>query len=167
MFIARLIAGLALLVLGRNLFWLVVALIGFAAAATLATSLFQGQPEALLLLIAVVAGIIGALLAVTIERIAAALAGGLAGGVLLTGLANLLGLNSGNLSWVLFVVGAVAGALAVIVLQDWALIVLTSATGATLIAQSFALELLPRLVVFGTALALGVIVQARMMERRT
>jgi len=165
MLFARLLAGVLLVVVGRNLFWLVVAALGFAAAATLTAGLLQGQSELLVLGLSLVIGVIGAVVAIGLQPLGAALAGALAGGVLLTGLADMLGQTNGTLVWVLFVVGAVLGAIIVLALFDWALIVLTSAAGATLIARSLPLGPVVGFVVFAVALAAGVIIQSRTVRR--
>ena len=57
------LAGIALLVLGRKLFWLFVGVVGFVAGAALATQLFEIQPDWLVIVFALGAGLLGALLA--------------------------------------------------------------------------------------------------------
>jgi hypothetical protein len=80
MLIGRILAGALLLVLGRKLFWLFVAVVGFATGLMLATRFFQTQPEWLQLLIGIGFGLVGALLAYFFQEIAIAVAGFLAGG---------------------------------------------------------------------------------------
>jgi hypothetical protein len=75
MLVARSIVGAALLVFGRKLFWLFVAGIGFIAGLNVATSYLKGSPQWLILLLALVAGLIGALLAVFAQSIAIGIAG--------------------------------------------------------------------------------------------
>ena len=60
MFPERILAGGLLLVLGRKLFWLYVALLGFAAGLTVASQLFHIQQEWLQLVIGIAFGIVGA-----------------------------------------------------------------------------------------------------------
>ena len=76
--IIRLLAGGALLVLGRKLFWLFVAAVGFAAGWAVATDLLSVQPEWLALVIAVAVGVVGVLVAQFVQRLAHR-AGGLPG----------------------------------------------------------------------------------------
>ena len=74
--------GAVVLLFGRKLFWLCVAAIGFAAGVELAPHLVH-EPSALLsLTIALLLGIIGALLAVFLQKIAIGVLGFLAGGKL-------------------------------------------------------------------------------------
>jgi hypothetical protein len=109
--------------------------VGFLAGLVYAPQLFQGQPGWVLLLIAVLAGVVGALLAVALQRIAVALAGFLIGGYLLNALLTATGVDPGGLAWLTFVVGGLAVALLVTGLFDWALILLSALTGATLVCR--------------------------------
>src|SRR3972149_5355253 len=137
MFAGRILAGGLLLVLGRKLFWLFVAILGFAAGLTAASRLFYVQPEWLQLVIGIAVGILGALLAYFLEKVAIAVAGFLGGAYIATSLAISLAGNIGPkgdvLNWVLFIVGGIVGAVLAVVLFDWALIILSSLVGALLI----------------------------------
>jgi len=83
--------GILLLLFGRRAFWIFVAVVGFIAGLTFATMFLHGQPELVILLIAIVAGVIGAVLAIMLEWLAILIAGFLAGGYLATSLAVTLG----------------------------------------------------------------------------
>ena len=72
------LAGLALLTLGRRLFWLFVGLVGFAVGVALAAQFVQG-PEWQVLVIALAAGLVGILFALVLQQAALALAGFIAG----------------------------------------------------------------------------------------
>ena len=74
------VVGGLLLVAGRKLFWLFVGVVGFAIAFVLATRYLRIEPEWLSFIIALAAGVAGALLAVVLKQLAIALAGFLAGG---------------------------------------------------------------------------------------
>src|SRR5437016_14040739 len=74
--------GVVVLFFGRKLFWLCVAAIGFAAGVELAPRLVQEPSVLLSLTIALLLGIIGALLALFLQKIAIAVLGFLAGGKL-------------------------------------------------------------------------------------
>lgn len=161
--ILRIVVGVALLTLGRRLFWLFVAGIGFVAAITLATRLLHNQPEWLILVLALFVGLIGALLAVLLERLAIGVAGFLAGGYFALSLVEALGLRVGPVSWLPFLIGGVLGAVLVIALFDWALILLSSLTGASLIAQSLPLTPPIRILLFAIVLIIGIIIQASLM----
>lgn len=143
MFAGRILAGGLLLVLGRKLFWLFVAILGFAAGLTVAARLFHVQPEWLQLVTGLAVGILGALLAYFLEKVAIAVAGFLGGAYIATSLAISLAGNMGQqgdvLSWVFFIVGGIVGAVLAVMLFDWALIILSSLAGALLVMEGLKL----------------------------
>src|SRR5207247_9214422 len=74
--------GIVILLFGRKLFWLCVAAVGFVAGVELAPHLVN-EPSALLqLTVAIVLGLIGALLALFLQKVAIAVFGLLVGGKL-------------------------------------------------------------------------------------
>jgi hypothetical protein len=162
------LAGLALLTLGRRLFWLFVGLVGFAAGIVLATQFVHG-PEWQVLLIALAAGLVGVLFALVLQQAAVALAGFIAGGYLVFTLLNGLGWDAGGpywaLYWTLVIVGGVVGAALVLALFEWALIVLSSLTGAVLIVQTIHLGTLLAAVLIAVLFIIGVVIQAGLRRR--
>jgi hypothetical protein len=158
----RIIAGGLLLILGRKLFWLFVALLGFATGLTVATSLFHIEQEWLQLIIGIAFGIVGALLAYFLQEIAITVAGFLAGAYVATILARNFIQNADVLTWVLFFIGGIVGAILMATLFDWALIILSSLAGALLITEGMHLaNPLSWLVTLGLFI-LGIIIQANM-----
>src|ERR1041385_9171955 len=77
--IISVLVGLALLLFGRRLFWLFVAALGFAIGLQLAPYLSQNPPLWLSLLLSLGLGLLGALLAVVLQKLAIAIAGFLGG----------------------------------------------------------------------------------------
>lgn len=166
MLIGRIVAGGLLLVLGRKLFWLFVAVVGFAIGLAFAERLFSAQPEWVQLVIGIVFGIVGAILAHFFQEIAIAVGGFLAGAyIALTLYASLSGApaaNGSGLGWILFFVGGIIGAVVAFMLFDWALIILSSLSGALLITEGFNLAgPMGWLAVIGLFI-LGVIIQANL-----
>ncbi|MEW5718315.1 MAG: hypothetical protein AB1817_06810 [Chloroflexota bacterium] len=157
----KVIEGIALLTLGRKLFWLFVALIGFEAGAFVAARVFTHQPDWIVLVIAIAAGIVGALLAVFLQQVVVAGAGFVAGGYVSVALLDLFNLDFGLLALFAFVVGGMIGAAFVIALFDWALIGLSSLAGAMALTQiflprsAFALAALVVLFIIGVAIQVG------------
>src|SRR5438046_9773578 len=72
--------GIVILLFGRKLFWLCVAAIGFAAGAEIAPHLVNEPSPLLALTVALVLGLIGALLALFLQNIAISVLGFIAGG---------------------------------------------------------------------------------------
>jgi hypothetical protein len=127
--------GLLLLFFGRKLFWFFVGAIGFVAGLQIATRLVGGQSEAVLLVIALGLGLIGAVLAIVLQRIAVAVAGWIAGGYLAWRFAQASGWDDQATIWILVVAGAIAAAIVVSLLFGWALIILSAATGAIIVSD--------------------------------
>jgi hypothetical protein len=158
--ILRLVAGFLLLVFGRSLFWLFCAAIGFLIGAAFAARLLPGEPEVIVLVVALAVGLIGALLALVAPSAVGALAGFVAGGYLAVTLIEIVGLGVGNLTWLPFVAGGIVGAAIVLMLFDWALIGLSSLMGAVAIAAALAPRGVPAILAIGVLFVVGVIVQA-------
>ncbi len=162
----RLLIGAALLAAGQRLFWLFVGAIGFVAGVQLATRFFADMTSLNVLLVGLVAGLIGAALAVMLQHMAVAVAGFVAGGYIALAVLEMVGLNAGRLEWLVFVAGGLVGTLLLAATFDWALIVLSSLVGAAVIVQ--ALDLSPvvsSLLLLGLT-ALGIAVQAGLFVRR-
>jgi hypothetical protein len=165
--VLRLLAGLALLLAGRRLYWLFVAAIGFVAGLELAPRLLPSQPDIVIVMVAAVVALAGALLAVAAQAIVIGIAGFLAGAAAGVLLLRTLGFDSDVVMLIVGLGGGVVGALVSFLLFDWALIVLTSLAGASLIvgetARLVTLPSLPPLVFVIALAAVGVLVQARLL----
>lgn len=151
-------AGALLLVLGWKLFWLFVGVVGFAAGLQAAQWALGPQPFWVLWAAGLVCGIVGAVLALFLQKFAIVISGFLAGGTIALHLVVMLGYHAGVL---IVLIGGVVGAVALYLLFDWALVFLSSVAGATLIVEALGSQLpyAPALVVV-LAVA-GVIFQAR------
>src|SRR5215468_9731320 len=120
----RLLAGVVLLLFGRQVFWVFVGALGFVLGMDLAGQLMpQGGP--MVLVVALAVGIIGALFAYLFYKLAIADAGFLAGGRIGIALAASLTPLSEQATWLVFVVAGVVAALLLVVIFDWALIALS------------------------------------------
>lgn len=158
-------AGILLLFLGRRLFWLFVAVIGFIVGFNLAVQNLAAESTWVAIVIGLVAGLIGAVLAVLFQRAAVALAGFLAGSYLAGYLLAALGVDLAGFAWLVSLVGGIIGAILVFVLFDWALIVLSSLVGASLIAPLVTPESTAQTLVFVLLALIGIVVQAGLMRR--
>jgi len=164
--IVPIIAGIILLLFGRRLFWLFIATAGFLAGWSFARENLDIHPEGSLLLVAVVVGLIGALVAIFLQRAAVALAGFFSGGYLALNLAVELGYKSAGTA--ASIIGGIIGAMLLWVAFDWALILLSSMTGAVLITNALHNRPLSDAVTVGIFLgsfALGLVVQADQLKR--
>ncbi len=163
----RILAAIGLLLFGRKLFWLFVGLIGFVWGIHVATRFFTGQPEWIVLAIALTAGVLGALLALFLQWLAVGLAGFLAGGYIIVRALHVSGLTTGGMDWVLFLIGGIIGVILIIVLFDWALIILSSLVGAGLITESVHLAHSEVMLLFIVLAVAGIIVQSRLVKTRS
>jgi hypothetical protein len=163
-----LLLGLLLLLLGRRLFWLFVAIAGFVGGVEVAPYVLPHQSELFMLIVAIVLGVIGALLAVFLQKIAIAIAGFAVGGYLAAVLcAPLLG-GSGVAypgAWLCFLIGGILGAILLFVFFNWALIILSSMHGAHLILRSLAPPEHYFTILFVILALLGIIIQAATYRR--
>lgn len=158
---AAVLFGAVLLFFGRKLFWLFVAVVGFLFGLEFGAQIMVGAEQWVIWLVALVIGLVGALLAVLLQRVAIILAGAAAGGLFFMNLAVAGGMNN-TFQLAAFIVGAIVAGILAALLFDWALIILSAITGASLIAGAFTLS--PAIAAL-TAVALcilGIIVQARM-----
>jgi hypothetical protein len=159
--IFNIILGLTLLLFGRKLFWLFVAIAGFLVGLEFTGVILVDQPQWVLLLVALGAGLFGALLAVFVERAAFALAGFYAGAYLVLIVAQSFGVG-GN-SMVLFVTGGVIGAVFAVLIMDWTIIVLSCLVGAGAIVEGLDLGQTMGTIVFVALAIFGAFVQAKLI----
>ncbi|KPJ99987.1 MAG: hypothetical protein AMK71_08870 [Nitrospira bacterium SG8_35_4] len=160
----QIISGLILLAMGRKLFWLFIALMGFLVGMELAGIILFKQPFWVILLVAIITGLLGAVTAVFAQRVAFALAGFFAGGYLV-----LIGAHSFGAYGapeLIFIVGGITGALLSTVFIDWAIIMLSSFAGAGIIVKVLALGKIPGLIVFVVLVSAGVFIQRWQIKER-
>ncbi len=165
MALLRFIVGVAVATAGRQLYWLFVAAAGLIFGLGLAERVPGLDSELLRIVIGLAGGVIGAILAIVLQRIAVAVAGFLIGGYAATVLLDTLNVDAGTLTWVLFVVAGILGAVLVYGLFDWALIGLSSLAGAALITQALPFSAPVSVVLFLGLFVLGFVVQATTFER--
>ena len=160
--------GIVLLLAGRRLYWLFVAAVGFVLGSLLAQNFFEqgtaGNQDAwIIFAVAILAGILGAILAVFFQKLAVALAGAAAGAFGGWALFELLGAES--VAWIGLLIGAVLGAILILLLFDWGLIVFSSLAGSRLIIDGIEMDQGAETILFFLACAVGVIVQGMQLTR--
>ena len=161
----NILIGAALLLFGRTLFWLFVGGIGFLVGFSLAVQALPGQPQWVVLLVALAVGLVAAILSIFLERLVVAIAGFFAGGYFLSTLAvAVLPNNQPTVAWIAFVVGGLVGALLTVAVLDPALILLSALAGATAISQNVPLSPSARGILFIVLLICGIIIQADLFD---
>ena len=161
--IAKIVVGSIVLLLGRKLYWLFVGVAGFTLGMLLAPEFFGGASEWLILVVALAGGLVGALLAVFAQRLAIAAAGFIGGGYAVLVLMRSMGWHPDRLTWIPFVIGGIIGLILVAALFEWALIILSSLSGASLIVESTNPTRPIAGVLFIILLVVGIGIQASMM----
>src|SRR5437016_13594969 len=152
--------GVVILLFGRKLFWLCVAAVGFAAGVEIAPHLVNEPSPLLALTVALILGVLGALLALFLQKVAIAVLGFLAGGKLASAIAAAFFVHYAQYSTIIFVVGGLIGAILLLALFDWALIVVSSFIGAYLIQSAIVLPASGSTIVFIGLAVIGILVQA-------
>jgi MFS family permease len=157
--------GLTLLVLGRKLFWLFVGCVGFICGYTSAHQLGVAHSQLSVFLIALLLGLVGALLAVFFQGLAIAVAGFVAGAYVSMVTINYFGFEAGQSFWMIGVIGGVLGAVLLFLIFDWALIFISSLSGASFIVQTLAFKHDLETLLFFILVILGIIIQTALLRK--
>lgn len=159
---AYIAAGVLLLFLGRKLFWLFVAVVGFLVGLTYIPQILPGQSDTVIFAVSLITGLFGALLAVLLQKFAVGLAGLAAGGYIAYYLLQIITLDVGEYQWLAIAAGALIGAVLAGSMYDWALILVTSGSGAVVITQNLPIDMpISAVILVGLTIS-GIIAQARM-----
>ncbi len=160
-----LLAGAALLLVGRRLFWLFVGLVGFFTVYRWFEPYSAGAPS-MRWVLPVLAGVVGIVLAIFVQKVAVALAGFFAGGWFALQFLGLSLSHARGADLAVFVIAGVISALLAIALFSFALIVLSSLAGAGLIVEALKPGPdLEKIALIGLAV-LGIAVQMGITARR-
>jgi uncharacterized protein DUF4203 len=163
--IVGLLVGVVILFFGRKLFWLCVAAAGFALGAEIAPHVIHEPSSILGLVVALLFGVLGALLALFLQKVAIVVLGFLAGGYLAGAIAAAFFIHSAQYYTVIFLAGGIIGAILLLAVFDWALIVVSSLIGAHLIQGAIVLPPSGSTIVFVGLTILGILVQAASLRR--
>lgn len=153
------VSGVVLLVLGWKVFWLFVGMLGFAAGLQAAQLYFGPQPFWVLWAAGLVCGIIGAVLALFFQKLAIGIGGFVAGSTIALHLTLMMGHDPGAVA----LIGGVVGVVALYLLFDWALIILSSLVGTSFIIEAIGRHAPYAPVLSVVLIAAGIIFQARLL----
>jgi hypothetical protein len=159
--IVAILVGVVLLIFGRKLFWLLGGAIGFAAGMSMATRFLHNISESILLIVALGVGLLGAILAYFLQKVGVRIAGFLVGGFFLMTVLEKFGMDAAPWPWIAFVIGGIAGFVIVAKLFEWALIILSSITGAAFIVHGLDLGKLPDGLLIIVLAVVGIAIQTR------
>ncbi len=164
--IVSILIGALMLLFGRRLFWLFVAGVGFWIGFHFTPALLHNPPEWLTLVVAIGLGIVGAILALILQKVAIAVAGFLVGGQAATALFATFVTTPPASTTITFVIGGIIGALLLLMLFDWALIFFSAIAGADLITANLHVPAKGAGIIFLVLAVAGIVVQAAMFSRR-
>lgn len=162
--ILNIVLGGIVLLSGRNIFWLVIGLIGFLLGVEYGRVLLAQQPALLIAIGAIALGILGAVLGIIFERAAFGLAGFFAATFVATVLPVELGYVP--LPFLAVLVAGVLGAVIAVLIMDWGIIVLTALMGSAVIVSAVSLAPLVEAMGFTVLALTGIFVQSYVRSRR-
>ncbi len=167
MMIINLVLGVVLLTTGKKLYWLFVAIVGFVIGLELANRYVQLNPPWLVYVVALGVGVLGAVVATFLQHLAIAIVGFIAGGYGAMYIFSLLGQNPAPYNWMAFLIGGIVGLFLVASIFNWALYIISSWAGATLVTEAIGLQQARLgLILFFVLFVLGMIIQAGLFRDR-
>lgn len=161
------VVGALLLVFGRRLYWLALAGLGFAVALHLSRQHLSFDSAQQEILVGVVAGLLGGILAVVAQQLAVRIAG-----FVLGGWGTLFAVQTlwPDIALLVLVILAAAGAglgfLFAAKLFELALVLVTSVVGALLIAQHLHLQPSEQAIVWLVLVLVGIAIQSRRRRQK-
>lgn len=165
MSIVNIVGGTLLLAFGRKIFWFFVAATGFFAGFELTSLYLKIKPDWVVLVIALVVGLIGALLAYFFEKLAIGAAGFFVGAYLASRLVSHLADQVKGWEWLIILIVGVIGIVLMYIIFEWALIILSSLAGAILVVEGFKLVGLIELIIGLLLFVAGMVFQTRLNRR--
>ncbi len=157
--------AMLLLFFGRKLFVVFLGGLGFLFGYTVARDLFTGMDHNTQLIISLLIGLFGVVLAIQVQKIAIAICGFLAGGMLAYYACEPF--LTSPVIWVVVVVTGLAGTMAMALVFQSALVVATAAAGGMLIAFRVPLPALGQIAVAVALTILGMTIQFKMLKPRS
>lgn len=139
--ILRAIGGLIALFYGRRIFFLFLGIVGFLVGFFLAQLIVPDAGALVFILVGLVLGVLGAILSKAAPYAVIAVVGFFAGGYALMAVGDMIATLPGFVKFILFVIGGAAGVFLAVKSFDWALVILSSISGAATLA-SIASELI-------------------------
>lgn len=155
------LVGVLLLFAGRKVLWLFVGGVAFMLVMSIAPRFIHHQ-ESVIFYVALGAGVAAAAAGYFLQKVAVRVAGFVAGGYVFFSVMEEFTARSALPSWLPFAVGGVLGALLLSFLVEWALIILSSLTGAFLITESLNLEPSMNMALLAVLTLIGIAAQGTM-----
>lgn len=167
MFLFSLLTGAALLTFGKKCYWLFVATTGFLVTSAILPLILKNTSDKMVFTTSLVAGALGAILAIFLHKFALGLAGFLIGGFLASTIlpGDSIPFLTQQPGWLIFIVGGLFGLIFSGMLFNWALIIITSITGAYMIIQTISLNPLFKFILLLLLVFSGALIQFKMEHK--
>jgi hypothetical protein len=159
-----LVIGLILVFLGRRVYLISIGILGFLGGLYLFTLFIGTAHDWRSLLFALLFGTVGSLLAFALHKAAWIFGGFCGGGVLVLYFSDATGISPVNSPVILFLIGGAVGAILFLVFLNWALITVTTLTGAVLITYQSHLTGGAAKILFVGLLVLGLLIQGKSLR---
>lgn len=153
--------GFAMLIMGRQIFWIFIAGLGFALGLIFGDEYLSGQSQYVILFVSSLLGIVGALLAYTLQRLAAGIGGFFTGWYLAYILIDYFDISFGyqfNIAAPI-ILGFICGAL-IIRYFDWGVIIASSVAGSAIVISGTNLTRNAELILLVMLAGIGMTIQA-------
>ena len=157
------VIGILLLVAGRKFFWFFVGAVGFIAGFTLADHILGIESLITSLSVGIIIGAIGVVIALFLQGFAIFVSGFLAGSYIAYMIVTSFGIVSQEMFWISYIGGGIIGAILLFLLFDWALIILSSVAGGSIITESFILEPMMETAIAIILALVGIFIQAKIL----
>lgn len=158
--ILSIIVGIAILVMGRQIFWVFIAGLGFVLGLLFSSQFYDAQFGWQTLVISAGIAIVGALLAYTVQRLAAGIAGLATGWYLSLVVLSYFNLDLGQIETLIpYIVGIIGGIL-LFIYFDWGVIIASSLAGAAIIISATSLSRNVEFVLLAMLALIGIAIQS-------
>lgn len=154
--------GGVLLIFGRKLFWLFIAITGFLFGMQLAITMFESNSIFIQLATGLLLGFIGAVIAIFFQHLIFLIAGFYAGAYIAIEIALFSGIIIDNT--ILLIGGGVIGAILAALFIDWAIIILSCMVGAGAIIESIGADISIKIILYLVLITIGVFIQGNLFK---
>ena len=160
MLILTILIGFVVLVMGRQIFWVFIAGIGFALGVIYGEQFYAGQPDWMIFAFSSLIAILGAVLAYTLQRLAGAIAGFVSGWYIAYLIMGYFRIDFGQFDELLPIIVGIIFAVLILTYFDWSVIVISSLAGSAIIVSGMRLPGNTELALLITFAIVGIVIQS-------
>ena len=160
MLILTILIGFVVLVMGRQIFWVFIAGIGFALGLIYGEQFYAGQPDWMIFAISSIIAILGAVLAYTLQRLAGAIAGFVSGWYIANLLMGYFRVDFGQFDEIAPIIVGIIFAVLILAYFDWSVIIISSLAGSAIIVSGMRLPGNTELALLITFAIVGIVIQS-------